>query len=112
MYLIYYQELQPLQILGAVINQLRKVLLAKEFVTTAGKRLWQPGMPFARFKNAVLPALMDYEASLAGLLGEWSAALAKPVAGGSGKGKSKAKGQTLTTDLVLAFPTSIAPPLT
>jgi DNA polymerase-3 subunit delta len=95
------QELQPLQILGAVVNQLRKVLLAKEFTTSAGGRPWVPGMPFARFKSAVMPALMAFDQSLTALTEEWSDTLKAPPPAAE-RGKRKAKAKALATDLVLA----------
>jgi DNA polymerase-3 subunit delta len=98
------QELQPLQILGAIVNQLRKVLMAKEFANGAGRRLWVPGMPFARFKTAVMPALMAFDQSLTARIEAWSEQLkaAPPEGAGKAKGKSKGKGKALTSDLVLA----------
>lgn len=95
------QEIQPLQILAAIINQLRKVLLAKDFITSPQGRTWVPGMPFARFKSAVMPVLQAYDKSLIALLGEWAADL-KPAAPLGAKGKRKLKTKALQTDLVLA----------
>lgn len=95
------QEMQPLQILAAIINQLRKVLLAKDFSTSSRGRAWIAGMPFARFKTAVMPVLLEYDKTLATLLSEWTADL-KPPASAVAKGKRKTKTKGLQTDLVLA----------
>lgn len=96
------QALQPLQILGAIGNQARKLLLAKEFTTTRGKGLWMPGMPFARFKTEVMPALMAHDQALSAVLDEWSDALQGEVPAAAGRGKPKAKIKALSTDLLLA----------
>jgi DNA polymerase-3 subunit delta len=96
------QALQPLQILGAVGNQVRKLLLAKAFTATGGKGLWVPGMPFARFKTEVMPALMANDQAMATVLEEWSDALHGDVPAAKGRGKAKAKNKALSTDLLLA----------
>jgi DNA polymerase III subunit delta len=97
------QELQPLQILGAVINQLRKIVLAKDFITTAGSGVWEPGMTFGRFKTTVMPLLQRYDQALATRLSEWSQTL-RSNAAPSAKGKKRKGGKPadLKSDLVLA----------
>ena len=95
------QEMQPLQILGAIVNQLRKVLIAREFVSTAGRGVWRPGMPFAHFKTAVMPVLQKYDQALADQLIDWSASL-RGDASPAGEAKSKAKTKALQSELVLA----------
>lgn len=95
------QELMPLQILGAIINQLRKILLAKEFISTAGRSAWVPGMAFARFKATVLPLVQTYDQALATQIAQWSQTLTANDAP-TDKGKHRRKPPSLQSDLVLA----------
>jgi DNA polymerase-3 subunit delta len=97
------QQLQPLQILGAVINQLRKIVLAKDFITTAGSGVWEPGMTFGRFKTTVMPLLQRYDQALATRLSEWSQTLrANDAPSAKGKKRKGGKPADLKSDLVLA----------
>jgi DNA polymerase III subunit delta len=96
------QELQPLQILGAIINQLRKLLLAKAFITTAGSGAWIPGMPYGRFKTAVMPLLQGYDQTLAKQLSQWSQALKANDSATAKEKRKKGKPPSLKSDLVLA----------
>jgi DNA polymerase-3 subunit delta len=96
------QELQPLQILGAIINQLRKLLLAKDFVTTAGSGAWVPGMAYGRFKNTVMPLLQSQDQALATRLAQWSQALKTNDAPSGRAKRGRGKPPSLKSDLVLA----------
>ncbi|MDJ0785001.1 MAG: hypothetical protein QNJ22_23745 [Desulfosarcinaceae bacterium] len=98
---MFEQEIQPLQILGAIVNQLRKLMRAREFITTVAGRAWVPEMPFARFKSGVMPLLLAYDQSLVQLLDEWSQTLQQNTENLQGRKRAK-KGPTLQSDLVLA----------
>lgn len=54
----------PLQIHSAIINQIRKLLVIKSFTHDTHRGVWQKGMPYDYFRNAVLPVLIEYEAAL------------------------------------------------
>jgi DNA polymerase-3 subunit delta len=47
----------PLQIVSAVANQIRKLLLAKDLVGRHTDRQWKRGMAYGTFQSFVLPAL-------------------------------------------------------
>jgi len=51
--------LYPLQILTALINQFRRLLLMKMFASSFGGRY--AGMPFRTFQQKVLPAVREYD---------------------------------------------------
>lgn len=89
----------PLQVLAALTNQIRRLLLAKGFVESDAGRVWQPGIPYGRFAAQVMPAVVDADAALVEAIGSWERRLA-PEAEAKGRGKKKtAKAKT---DLVLA----------
>jgi DNA polymerase-3 subunit delta len=96
-------DFHPLQILAAVTNQVRRLILAKDF--TKGKQAsgWNAGLSFNAFQQTVMPAVTDYDHSLLNILEVWEnpepryADVDKTPA--RGKGKKKAKVQT---DLLLA----------
>ncbi|MCF8078962.1 MAG: hypothetical protein K9K88_06750 [Desulfobacterales bacterium] len=68
----------PLQLLGAMVNQLRKLIVLKGFVESPEGRIWQPSMNFNAFKSRVLPALQAYDERLLDDLERWRS-LAEPV---------------------------------
>ncbi len=89
-------NIHPLQILAAIVNQIRKLLIAKEFIQSFHGRIWQHGLSFERFKNTVMPALQEYENTLTALLSQWD------VNVNSKDNKKSQYGQRRKTDLFLA----------
>ncbi|MFP3998537.1 MAG: DNA polymerase III subunit delta [Desulfobacterales bacterium] len=49
------------QLLSAMANQIRRLSAVKGFVYKSGARLWEPGMPFERFKKQVMPAVVEHD---------------------------------------------------
>ncbi len=96
-------DFHPLQILAAVVNQVRRLILAKDF--TKGKRDtgWHAGLAFNAFQQSVMPAVTAYDHSLLKILEEWENPESLPgdidKMPARGQGKKKAKVQT---DLLLA----------
>lgn len=66
-------EWHPLQMLSALANQIRKLLVAKDFILSEHGRAWRAGMPFPQFQNTVLPALQAYDALIAAQTDAWQA---------------------------------------
>jgi DNA polymerase-3 subunit delta len=69
----------PLQIIAAIINQMRKVLIAKDFLESPAGKFWQSGFTFDQFKKqfsqTILPALQAHDGILITRLGEWESRL-------------------------------------
>ena len=57
-------EVLPLQILSAIINQMRKLLIAKDFTGGAFGRCWRKNMPYHQFRDSVLSAVVAYDESI------------------------------------------------
>lgn len=74
-----------LQILAALANQIRKLIVARDFTMSAhGQGRWRPGMAYPQFQTAVLPAVKAYDDELSGRVGRWT-----PPAGNKQAPKSK-----------------------
>lgn len=65
------QNSHPLQLLTALVNHFRKLLLAKAFTSSHHGRVWQAGMDFAVFKSKVLPGIQAYDEQLLETTGQW-----------------------------------------
>ncbi|MFP4306424.1 MAG: DNA polymerase III subunit delta [Desulfococcaceae bacterium] len=74
--------LVPLQILAALVNQFRKLVLVRAFADgPEGRTAWRKGMPYPAFQRQTLPALKAGEERLSETLSQWDAALADPESG-------------------------------
>lgn len=51
----------PLQILSALANQMRKLLVAKSFVTSDHEKSWSRGTSYPQFQKTVMPAIVAYD---------------------------------------------------
>jgi DNA polymerase-3 subunit delta len=54
-------RLYPLQILAALANQIRKLLVAKSFALSRQGKRWTAGMPYAQFQSGVMPAIAEFD---------------------------------------------------
>ncbi len=85
----------PLQILSAIINQLRKLIILKDFAESAHGKIWNKKMPFQQFKTSVIPEMTAYDLEMQNAALSMQAIFAKPQK--DGKKKEKAD-----TDLLIA----------
>jgi DNA polymerase-3 subunit delta len=90
-------EIHGLQALAAVANQVRKLLVAKDFASSPEGAAWHPACNYPQFQKNVMPAVVEGDRKLLARLAEWDQALADSPS--DGKKKKKAK---VATDLVLA----------
>lgn len=90
-------EYVPLQVLSAIINHMRKLLIAKDFTGSAFGRGWRRGMAYPQFRDSILSSVMAYDESL-----EKSAPtfLSEPVLAGKEGGSRKSA--SAASDLLLA----------
>ena len=86
--------MHPLQLLAALANGMRRLLVAKDFIVRDRGRVWNANMNFAQFKGAPLKAVLADDGGLGELVRSWGEIL-EPPAGGK-------KPKAVTTDLVLA----------
>ncbi|MCJ8500059.1 DNA polymerase III subunit delta [Desulfatitalea alkaliphila] len=99
-------EWHPLQIVTALANQVRKLLVAKDFTVSAEGRTWHAGIPYPQFQSGVMPAVQAYDGRIAQRIKDWSDT--PPSTEGEGKKKAGAKPNT---DLALATGSASAYPV-
>jgi DNA polymerase-3 subunit delta len=87
--------LHPLQLLAAVANQIRRLLLAKDFIVRDRGRSWSARLTFAQFKSGPFKAVQAVDGETAALVDAWESILNPSV---EGKKRKKAA----SSDLVLA----------
>lgn len=87
--------LHPLQLLAAVANQIRRLLLAKDFIVRDRGRSWSARMTFPQFKAGPFKAVQADDGTSATLTKAWDSIL-NP----SAEGKKRKK--PASSDLVLA----------
>jgi DNA polymerase-3 subunit delta len=96
--------IHPLQVLSALVNQIRKLLLVKGFVKSPQGKGWQSACPYAYFQKQIMPAIVEYDRKLLDQLDKWqnmlNAESIAPKTGSPKKGK-KTKSKA-TTDLLIA----------
>ena len=89
----------PLPLLAAITNQVRKLLVAKDFTRSKFGRDWHPGCSYPLFQQQVVPAIKAYDDHTGERLAAWQNMLAP---GGAAKGKKKSPATKKgTTDLTL-----------
>jgi DNA polymerase-3 subunit delta len=99
---ILSSDIHPLQAFAAMINQVRKLLLVKDFVESPHGRHWRPACPYDYFQRQVIPAVVEYDRKLLEQLDSWQAILDEsPDSQNSGAGSKKKKGKT-PSDLLIA----------
>ena len=102
----------PLQVLGAIINQVRKVLLVRSFMEGRQGQVWKPGLSYQQFQARVMPAVQEYDNELLSRLEAWDAMLSKDEDAGDGKKKKKGrkkKSKPATDVLIAKNPRSVYP---
>lgn len=85
----------PLQILAAMANQVRKLLIAKDFAAGVGRQVWSAGMGYQQFQQSVMPLIQGYDENTRAMADKW-----QPEDQKESKGKRGAKKASL--DVVLA----------
>jgi len=96
--------MHPLQVFAALINQVRKLLLVKDFAESPYGGGWQSGCNYDYFQKRVIPAIVEYDRMLLDQLDDWQSMLeTEPDLPETGaRSKSKKKKSKLTTDLLIA----------
>ena len=99
--------LHPLQVFAAMVNQVRKLLVAKAFLGSPQGKAWSPGIPYPVFTDRVLPAMAAFDQDLAGAYSAWCDRLE----GEEAEGKKKSKKNKPPEDLLAAANPKNAYPL-
>ena len=76
----------PLQILAALANQIRRLLVAKDFSASEHGRCWSAGTSYQQFQSVVMPAIQAFDQQTQETVAQWwagSKCQAKDEAGSS-----------------------------
>jgi DNA polymerase-3 subunit delta len=92
-------QFNPLQVLAAMVNQVRKLAVARDFLDDALGKSWRPDLPYPAFRQAVMPDIVDFDHALGELLRGWRQSEEKGTEGKKGKAK---QGFKIKSDLFLA----------
>jgi len=66
------ENFHPLQILASMTNQIRKLLVIREFMESPHGSSWYPEMQFAQFKNNVMGSILSYNKELLNQIQDWN----------------------------------------
>ena len=99
---ILSSDIHPLQAFAAMINQVRKLLLVKDFVEGPHGREWQPACPYDYFQRQVIPAAVEYDRKLLDQLDSWKTMLDGNPDSQKSESGSKKKKSKITSDLLIA----------
>ncbi len=91
-----------LQILSAIANQIRKILLVKSFVESPHGKAWRKGTQYSHFQNNVMPAIQEYDKILLTELEKWETMLSADEDTTGGNKKKKGKKKKPVTDIMIA----------
>lgn len=94
-------DLHPLQVLAAITNQIRKLLLVKDFVGGPLGSNWHAGCPYNRFQKSVMPEIVAYDKNLLTQIENWQNTLSDTDNSEDVKASQKSK-KKITTDLLIA----------
>ncbi len=94
----------PLQILASITNQIRKLLVIKDFVESSHGTSWYPEMQYGPFKNSVMTAVQSYNRDLLNQVEQWEDMLSKDTDNDNKRTKKKKKKKKgkMVTDLEIA----------
>ena len=81
-------RLYPLQILAALVNQIRKLMVAKSFTLSQQGKRWTAGMPYAQFQSGVMPAIAEFDRRIRETSLEWRSPAGEAKDGKSGTPKT------------------------
>lgn len=92
------EMIHPLQALAAISNQIRRLVVAREFIDSAGGRGWRSDLPYPVFTQQIMPALTAFQSNLDGAI----AAVAASEETAENRGAAKARGKS-------GFPAELLP---
>ncbi len=93
----------PLQILAAIVNQIRRLILAKDYTDSPQAKGWHAGVSYNVFQQNIMPSVLEYDHSLQQAIEKWEQVGLRPEAAvtDAARGKKKKK-RKIQTDLILA----------
>jgi len=92
-------DIHPLQALGAIANQIRRLAIARDFIDSDFGRPWDARAPYHQFQKTVMPAVVAFDRHLEEQIDQWPT----EVTGSSGaETKTSPKARKKPLDVRLA----------
>ncbi|MEJ2656786.1 MAG: hypothetical protein P8012_06265 [Desulfobacterales bacterium] len=66
------ENFHPLQILASITNQIRKLIVVKDFTESSHGSSWNPGMQYTQFTNIIMAAVQSYNKELLNQIEQWN----------------------------------------
>ncbi len=86
-----------LQLLAAAVNQIRRLIVIRDFATTSAGGVWQAAMSYNAFRDRVMPLIQKHDTALKEALAEWERSLE-----GEAAAANESKKRVAGTDLLIA----------
>lgn len=86
-----------LQLLTAAVNQIRRLIVIRQFAATSANGVWQTHMSYNSFRDQVMPLIQVHDAALKEKLLDWERSISKNQAA-----TGETKKQLAGTDLLIA----------
>lgn len=102
---LLYAGFFPLQILGAMINQIRRLLIVKGVTEGPEGKIPNPRMTYTQFQNSFISEIQKYDSLILNLLEEWESLLSENTE----DGKKKVKKKPVTDIQIMKNPASAYP---
>jgi len=83
------ENFHPLQILASMANQIRRLLVIRDFMESSHGSSWYPEMQFAQFKNNVMGSVLSYNKELLDQIEDWDDMLSGDMDGDTQRNKKK-----------------------
>lgn len=83
------ENFHPLQILASMANQIRRLLVIRDFMESSHGSSWYPEMQFAQFKNNVMGSVLSYNKELLDQIEDWDDMLSGDMDGDNQRNKKK-----------------------
>jgi len=95
----------PLQLLAAIVNQIRKLLIIKDFTESSRGSVWFAGCRYDHFRSKVMPEIIEHDRAFLKQMDDWESMLLEEMdedVKNQKKGKKKKKKSKASTDLIIA----------
>jgi len=83
------ENFHPLQILASMANQIRRLLVIRDFMESSHGSSWYPEMQFAQFKDNVMGSVLSYNQELLDQIEDWDDMLSGDMDGDNQRNKKK-----------------------
>ena len=96
-------DMHPLQILAAIVNQVRKLLICRSFAEKLQSKGWNDKLSYPEFKRRIMPMIVDLDRLFLEEIAKWEEMLTPPKTDKEAKKKKTSSTQGKSgTDLIIA----------